>query len=81
MDPASLEAVAVATESPYVDSGYSPSPAERRAVRAAWTRDIAALCQALDAQQRAHFTKVAEPETTSEPELEANGPGKHTHEI
>jgi hypothetical protein len=80
MDTDSLEAVAVAMEPTQVSSGYSPSPAERRAAREAWTRDIAALCQALDAQQRAHF-KMAEPKTSSELEPEANGPGEHTHEI
>lgn len=40
-----------------IDSGGSPAPAEAPVARGIWTRDVEALCRALDAQQRAHFPR------------------------
>lgn len=37
------------------DSECPPIPIEPPVTRGVWTRDIEALCRALEAQQRAHF--------------------------
>ena len=44
-------AAPMATELAKVDSECSPIPIESQAVRGVWTRDIEALCRALEAQR------------------------------
>jgi hypothetical protein len=39
-------------------SECSPAPIESPAVRGVWTRDIEALCRAIEAQQRARFPGI-----------------------
>ena len=58
MDPQIIVAASATTELVEVDSGWSSTQIESPAVRGAWTRDIEALCRALDAQERAHVRKV-----------------------
>ena len=58
MDPQIVVAASATTELVEVDSGWSSTQIGSPAVRGAWTRDIEALCRALDAQQRAHVRKV-----------------------
>lgn len=43
-----------------VDSECPSPPAQPPTRRGVWTRDIEALCRALDAQQRAQFRSAAE---------------------
>ena len=62
MNPQTIEAVSVATELTKVDSEYSPIRTEPPVARGVWTRDIEALCRALEAQQRAHFPSIAAEE-------------------
>ncbi len=59
MNPQTVEAVAVAAGLTEVDSDHSPMRAEPPVARGVWTRDVEALCRALDAQQRAHFRTIA----------------------
>jgi len=62
MNPQTIEAVSVATELTKVDSECSPIRTEPAVARGVWTRDIEALCRALEAQQRAHFPSIAAEE-------------------
>jgi hypothetical protein len=62
MDPQTIVAASATTELVEVDSGWSSLKIESPAVRGVWTRDIEALCRALDAQQRAHGRKVDDAE-------------------
>ena len=62
MDPQTIVAAAATTELVEVDSGWSSMQIESPAVRGAWTRDIEALCRALDAQRRAHVRKIDDAE-------------------
>ena len=55
MNPQTTAAAPTAAELAKVDSECSPIPIESPAARGVWTRDIEALCRALEAQQRAHF--------------------------
>ena len=57
MNPQTIEAVSVAAELTQVDSECSPIPIESPVTHGVWTRDIEALCRALDAQQRSAPTK------------------------
>ena len=59
MNPQTIEAVSVDADLTELDSECSPVRAEPPVARGAWTRDIEALCRALDAQQRAHFPSSA----------------------
>jgi hypothetical protein len=61
MNPQTIEAVSVAAELTEVDSECSPKR-EPPVERGVWTRDIEALCRALEAQQRAHFPSIAAEE-------------------
>lgn len=54
MNPKTILAASTAAEPAKVASECSPLPIESPVARG-WTRDIEALCRALDAQQRAHF--------------------------
>ena len=62
MNPQTIEAVSVDADLTEVDSECPSVRAEPPVTRGAWTRDIEALCRALDAQQRAHFPSVATEE-------------------
>ena len=62
MNPQTIEAVSVAAELTQVDSECSPTRTEPPVARGVWTRDIEALCRALEAQQRAHFPSIAAEE-------------------
>ena len=62
MDPQTIVAASATTELVEVDSGWSSLKIESPVVRGVWTRDIEALCRALDAQQRAHGRKVDDAE-------------------
>ena len=53
MNPPILSAAPMALELAPVDSQSSPIQIETPAARNAWTRDIDALCRAVEAQQRA----------------------------
>ena len=53
MNPPDLSAEPMALELAPVESQSSPIPIETPAMRNAWTRDIDALCRAVEAQQRA----------------------------
>jgi len=59
MDPETIEASAVADELSRVEADCPPMRTEPRVACGVWTRDIEALCRALDAQQRAHFPSTA----------------------
>ena len=61
MNPKTIVAASTAAELAKVDPECSPGPIESPVARG-WTRDVEALCRALDAQQRAHFPKVAAEE-------------------
>jgi hypothetical protein len=62
MNPQTIEAVSVAAELSNVESDSSAEQAELAVARGVWTRDVEALCRALDAQQRAHFRSPAPEE-------------------
>ena len=65
MNPETMQAEAVAADPPHVDSECSPMQDEPYVACGVWTRDVEALCRALDAQQRAHFPRlVAEERNT-----------------
>jgi hypothetical protein len=51
MNPKTTVAAPTAAELAKVDSECSPIPIESPVVRGVWTRDIEALCRALEAQQ------------------------------
>ena len=51
MNPKTVVAAPTAAELAKVDSKCSPIPLKSPAVRGVWTRDIEALCRALEAQQ------------------------------
>ncbi len=55
MNPETMEAEAVVADPAQVNSECSPIRDEPYVARGVWTRDVEALCRALDAQQRAHF--------------------------
>ncbi len=61
MNPKTIVAASTAAELAEVDPECSPRPIESPVARG-WTRDVEALCRALDAQQRAHFPKIAAEE-------------------
>ena len=58
MNPKTVVAAPTAAELAKVDSECSPIPVESPVARGVWTRDIEALCRALEAQQRAHFPSI-----------------------
>jgi hypothetical protein len=60
MNAKTIAAEPTAAELAEVDSECSPVPIQSPVVRGVWTRDIEALCRALDAQQRAHFRRIDE---------------------
>jgi hypothetical protein len=55
MDKETVTAAPMADGVAELDSGCTPVITASPVARGAWTRDIEALCRALDAQQRAHF--------------------------
>jgi hypothetical protein len=55
MNAKAIVAAPAGAELAKVDSESSPVPIEAPVARGVWTRDIEALCRALEAQQRAHF--------------------------
>ncbi len=55
MNAKTVEAAPTGAELAKVDSECSAMPIEVPVARGVWTRDIEALCRALEAQQRAHF--------------------------
>ncbi len=55
MKPKTIVAAPTSAELAKVDAECSPMPIESPVARGVWTRDIEALCHALEAQQRAHF--------------------------
>jgi hypothetical protein len=55
MNPKAVVAAPTGGELAKVDSESSPMPIESPVARGVWTRDVEALCRALEAQQRAHF--------------------------
>jgi len=57
MNPKTIVAASTAAELAEADPECSPSLIESPVARG-WTRDVEALCRALDAQQRAHFPKI-----------------------
>jgi hypothetical protein len=57
MNPKTILAASTAGELAKVDSECLPIPIESPVARG-WTRDIEALCRALEAQQRAHFPSI-----------------------
>ena len=59
MNPETIEAGSVADELTKVETECPPMRTEPRVARGVWTRDIEALCRALEAQQRAHFPSSA----------------------
>ena len=58
MNPKTIVAAATTAELLEVEYECSPTPLESPVARGVWTRDIEALCRALEAQQRAHFPSV-----------------------
>ena len=58
MNAKTIVAAAPAAELAKVDSECSPIPIKSPVARGVWTRDIEALCRALEAQQRAHFPTI-----------------------
>ncbi len=62
MNPQTIEAVSVAAEVTQVDSECSPTRTEPPVARGVWTRDIEALCRALEAHQRAQFPRIVPEE-------------------
>jgi hypothetical protein len=61
MNPKTIVAESTAAELAEVEPECSPGQIESPVARG-WTRDVEALCRALDAQQRAHFPKIAAEE-------------------
>ncbi len=57
MNPKTIVATSTAAEHANVDPEFSPIPIASPVARG-WTRDVDALCRALDAQQRAHFPSI-----------------------
>jgi hypothetical protein len=62
MDSQTIVAASPTAEPVEVDAAWSPMQVESPVARGAWSRDIEALCRALEAQQRAHFPKGAADE-------------------
>jgi hypothetical protein len=62
MNPQTIEAVSVVAEHTEVDSECSPMPTEPPVARGVWTRDIEALCRALEAQRRVPRPTIAAEE-------------------
>ena len=62
MNPQTTVAVSEAAEITKVDCECSPIRTEPPAARGVWTRDIEALCRALEAQQRPHVPSIAAEE-------------------
>jgi hypothetical protein len=60
MNAKTIAAEPTAAELANGDSEASPVATQTPVVRGVWTRDIEALCRALDAQQRAHFRSIDE---------------------
>jgi hypothetical protein len=58
MNPKTIVAAPTTAELAKVDSECSPIPIESPVARGVWTRDIEALCRALEAKQRAHFPRI-----------------------
>jgi hypothetical protein len=57
MNRKTIVAASTAAELAKVDPECSPIPIESPVARG-WTRDIEALCRALEAQPRAHFPSI-----------------------
>jgi hypothetical protein len=57
MNPKTIVAASTAAEIAKVDPECSPRPIESPAALG-WTRDVEALCRALEAQQRAHSPRT-----------------------
>lgn len=57
MNPKTIVATSTAAELAEVAPECSPIPIESPVARG-WTRDVDALCRALEAQQRAHFRSI-----------------------
>lgn len=57
MNPKTIVAASTAAELAKMDPESAPMPIQSPAVHG-WTRDVEALCRALDAQQRAHFPSI-----------------------
>jgi len=57
MNPKTIEATPMDAELTQVDSECAPIPIESPVAHGVWTRDIEALCRALDAQQRGALSK------------------------
>ena len=58
MNSKTIAAAPTGAELAKTGSDCSPIPSESPVGQGPWTRDIEALCRALDAQQRAHFPGV-----------------------
>jgi hypothetical protein len=58
MNPETETAALMAAELPPVDSQSSPMRVEAPVARNVWTRDIDALCRAVEAEQRAKPPKI-----------------------
>ena len=57
MNPKTVLAASTAAELAEVEYECSSIPLDSPVTRGVWTRDIEALCRALEAQQRAHFPR------------------------
>jgi hypothetical protein len=57
MNPKTIVAASTAAELAKVDPECSPTPIESPTARG-WTRDVEALCRAIEAQQRAHSPRT-----------------------
>ena len=58
MNAKTIVAAPAGAELATVDSECSPMPIEAPVARGVWTRDIEALCRALEAQQKAHLPRI-----------------------
>jgi hypothetical protein len=58
MNPKTIVAAPTGAELAKVDSECSPIGIEPPVARGVWTRDIEALCRALEAQQRVHSSSI-----------------------
>ena len=55
MNPQTVVAASAGAELAEGDTECSPTQIESPVAHGVWTRDVEALCRALEAQQRAHF--------------------------
>jgi hypothetical protein len=58
MNPETVVVASAGVELTEVDTECSPTQIESPAAHGVWTRDVEALCRALDTQQRAHFRSI-----------------------